>query len=120
MRRAFAAAVAALSLSACARPPEVRPKANILLIVVDTLRADHLGCYGYARKTSPRIDAFAAQSTLFEQAHSPSPWTMPSMASILTSLTPRDHGLYEWRQQLEPDEHGWRSAAQQLGQQLCG
>jgi arylsulfatase A-like enzyme len=74
---------------------------NLVLLVVDTLRADHLGCYGYARSTSPQIDALARESVLFEQAQSHSPWTMPSVASLFTSLEPRVHGLAEWRQPLD-------------------
>ena len=62
---------------------------NIILISYDTLRADHLGCYGYARDTSPNIDAFSKESVLFTQAISPSPWTCPSHYSIFTSLNPR-------------------------------
>lgn len=57
----------------------------MLLVTIDTLRADHLSCYGYARKTSPCIDALAAQGTLFEQAIVQWPKTGPSMASLLTS-----------------------------------
>jgi len=75
-------------------------KYNIVLILVDTLRADHLGCYGYQRPTSPNIDRLAKESTLFEQAFSHSPWTMPSGASIMTSLPPRDHGITNWKQPL--------------------
>ncbi len=74
---------------------------NILLIVVDTLRADHLGCYGYDRPTSPQIDTLAGMSTVFDRAYSHSPWTMPSIASILTGLEPRDHGISKWQDPLE-------------------
>lgn len=68
------------------RPPD------IVLIVIDTLRADHLGCYGYARGTSPAIDRLAAESILFERAYSTAPWTLPAFASILTGLYPHEHG----------------------------
>ncbi len=64
-----------------------------ILIVIDTLRADHLGCYGYERDTSPNIDAFAEQSVLFEHAYAQAPWTVASVASILSSLYPQTHGL---------------------------
>ncbi len=66
---------------------------NVLLIVIDTLRADSLGCYGYERDTSPRIDRLAADSLRYAQAISPAPWTMPAMASIHTGLYPRSHGF---------------------------
>ena len=65
--------------------------ANIILISIDSLRADHLQCYGYQRPTSPAIDALAADAILFERASSQAPWTLPSHASLLTSLYPRSH-----------------------------
>jgi arylsulfatase A-like enzyme len=63
------------------------------LVSIDTLRADHLGAYGHHRFTSPRIDAVAAEGTLFEDANATSPWTLPSHASMLTGLYPRRHGV---------------------------
>jgi arylsulfatase A-like enzyme len=74
---------------------------NVLLIVIDTLRADHLGAYGYARPSSPHIDAFARQAALFEHGYSHAPWTMPSVASMFTSLEPKDHGISDWQQPLD-------------------
>jgi len=74
---------------------------NIVLIVVDTLRADHLGCYGYERPTSPHIDTLCGMSTVFDRAYSHSPWTMPSVASMLTGLEPREHGITSWGDPLE-------------------
>jgi arylsulfatase A-like enzyme len=65
---------------------------NVILIGVDTLRRDHLGCYGYQRETSPNIDRLARRSVLFEDAVSASPWTLPSFATALTSLYPTQHG----------------------------
>ncbi len=69
---------------------------NVLFIVVDTLRADHLGCYGYSRLTSPNIDRFAQKSILFENHISNSPWTKPSMGTIFTSLYPHEHLAFSW------------------------
>lgn len=66
---------------------------NVLLITVDTLRADGLSNYGNPRKTSPVIDALGRQGVVFERAYSPAPWTWPSTASILTGLTPPEHGV---------------------------
>ena len=71
-------------------PPAGRP--SFLLIVIDTLRADHLGSYGYARRTSPVMDELAAGGVRFEEAISPSSWTLPSMGSIFTSIYPARHG----------------------------
>lgn len=59
---------------------------DIILISVDTLRADHLGCYGYERETSPHIDALAADGVTFFNTYASSPWTLPSHVSLLTSL----------------------------------
>lgn len=66
-------------------------KLNVILISYDTLRADHLGCYGYGRETSPNIDQFAKNAILFKNAFSASSWTLPSHASIFTSLLPSRH-----------------------------
>jgi arylsulfatase A-like enzyme len=66
---------------------------NIILITIDTLRADHLSCYGYDRNTSPNIDKIAQEGVLFTNAIASSSWTLPSMASIMTSLYPISHGV---------------------------
>ena len=77
--------------------PRARPGAtdrpSVFLISIDTLRADHLGCYGYERATSPAIDSLAEQGALFENALSPSSWTLPAHMSIFTSLYPSFHKL---------------------------
>jgi len=74
----------------CGASPQPR---NLLLISLDTLRADHLGCYGYQRPTSPFLDRLASQGVLFEQAYATSPWTLPSHASLFTGLYPSQHGV---------------------------
>ncbi len=66
---------------------------NVLLLSIDTLRADHLSCYGYERETSPALDRFAANAYVFEQAYSESSWTLPSHFSMLTGLLPASHGV---------------------------
>jgi arylsulfatase A-like enzyme len=70
-----------------------RPPTNVILIVIDTLRADHLGCYGYERDTSPQIDRLSETGILFQNAYCQMPSTGPSHASIFTSRYPRNHGL---------------------------
>ena len=65
---------------------------NILFISVDSLRDDHLGCYGYHRNTSPNIDKFASESIVFKNTICQAPWTKPSVGSMLTSLYPAVHG----------------------------
>jgi arylsulfatase A-like enzyme len=62
---------------------------SVLLIIIDTLRADHLGCFGYERNTSPNLDALAGHSILFGDAISAAPWTTPSIASMFTGQYPR-------------------------------
>lgn len=64
---------------------------NVVFIVIDALRQDHLGCYGYNRNTSPGIDELARQGVIFNNAFSSSPWTKPSVASFYTSLHPNNH-----------------------------
>lgn len=66
---------------------------NIVIYLVDTLRKDHLGCYGYPKPVSPHLDEFAEGATLFENTIAQAPWTRPSVASILTGLGPLAHGV---------------------------
>ena len=65
---------------------------NVVVVTVDTLRADHLGCYGYPRPTSPFLDSIAAQGTLCADATAAAAWTKPATATILTGLHPSRHG----------------------------
>ena len=76
---------------------------NVILIVPDALRADHLGCYGYSRPTSPQIDKFAADALIFEKAMSNSPWTKPSMGTVFTSLYPHEHQAFSWMDNLSDE-----------------
>lgn len=66
---------------------------SFVVIVIDCLRPDHLGCHGYGRDTSPTIDALARVGRHYEQAYVTAPWTKPSVASLFTSLLPARHGL---------------------------
>lgn len=80
-----------------------RKSPNVLIYLVDTLRPDHLGCYGYPRAVSPNVDAFAEQAVLFEYAVGQASWTKPAVASIFTGLWPRSHGALRHTDKL-PDE----------------
>jgi arylsulfatase A-like enzyme len=71
--------------------PKKRP--NVLIVTIDTLRADYLGCYGHDRPTSPNIDAFAAKSVLFEHDVAQAPWTLPSYSSFFSGLYCESHGV---------------------------
>ena len=75
----------------CSEP--VRDRPNVILISLDTLRADRLSCYGHERETSPRLDAFAREGVLCEEAVSTSSWTLPSHWSMLTGLPISVHGV---------------------------
>ncbi len=83
--------------SPSARPPIATAHNNVVLIMLDTVRADHLSCYGYARPTTPHLDAVARQGVLFERAIAPTSWTLPALASVLTGLLPHQHGA-AWNQ----------------------
>jgi arylsulfatase A-like enzyme len=93
MKSGFAAAVAPIlifalvGLTGCGKAPEV----NLLIMTIDTLRADHLSCYGYPKATSPRMDRFASDGVLFEHVVCQSSQTLPSHASIFTGVNPRSH-----------------------------
>lgn len=84
------AALVLVALSLCCSTGD-RPL-NVLVIGIDTLRPDHLGCYGYGRAVSPAIDRLASEGVLFENTVSQSPWTLPSFATVFTSLYPSQHG----------------------------
>ena len=77
----------------CEREPAGEPdRPNVLLISLDTVRADHLDIYGYERPTSPNLARFAERATLYERAHTTAPWTLPAHASLFTGLYPPEHG----------------------------
>ncbi len=98
---------------------EDRPRL-VVLVSIDTLRADHLGLYGYERPTSPSLDGLALESAVFEDATSSSPWTLPAHATLLTGLYPSRHGLTSHARYLSSDletlaqlfsQAGYRTAA---------
>ncbi|NLH50998.1 MAG: sulfatase [Myxococcales bacterium] len=83
-------AVATVGCHSSKPPAEIR---NVLLITIDSLRADHVGCYGYPQPTTPTLDAFAHANVQFRNAYASSPWTLPSHASIFTGLYADTHGV---------------------------
>jgi len=85
--------ISSLLVTSCSTRPS---KPNIVLIVIDTLRQDHLGCYGYHRNTSPNIDSLAASGIVFKNVQAQSSWTLPAMASMMTGLSHRVHGTGFW------------------------
>lgn len=96
------------------------PGCNVLLVSLDTLRADHLGAYGYGRDTSPNIDRIAAQGILFRATFAQATWTLPSHFSILTGLYPSRHQVVYTKSAAEDElrtfadlfrEHGYKTGA---------
>lgn len=73
--------------------PKPRPGPNVILLVMDTVRADRCSVHGYERPTTPYLEEFAEDAVVFDQAWSPAPWTAPSHASLFTGLLPARHGL---------------------------
>lgn len=93
---------------------------NVVIVLVDTLRADHLGTYGYPRPTSPHIDRLARSSVVFEEAISQATYTKPAVASLLTGSFVHRHGVISSRDALGPElttlaeqlrAHGYQAAA---------
>jgi arylsulfatase A-like enzyme len=99
---------------AALRPP------NLVLILVDTLRADFTTPYGFERDTTPELAAWAAQGVLFERARSQSSWTKMSMASLMTSLWPQSHGIREAQDGLAADAVTMAEALQGAGYATYG
>ena len=112
---------AVLSAAALGCTAEVQPLRGLVLVTIDTLRADRLGCYGHVLPTTPNIDALAAEGLLYENAYAHTPWTPPSHASILTGLLPSEHAVRQlWSDTLSGDHttiaevlraEGFRTAA---------
>jgi arylsulfatase len=92
---------------------------NVLLLSIDTLRADHLGCYGYERNTSPRLDELARRSVRFEEAWAPAPWTLPSHAGLLTGVHPRDLGIEHQKSRIPDSAPRLAAALAQEGYQTA-
>lgn len=83
-------------LAACGgggEPETARP--NVILVSIDSLRADHMGCYGYGRRTTPNVDALAREGVLFEQHVSSTSWTLPAHAGLFTSVPDSVHGCVD-------------------------
>ncbi|MEW6745943.1 MAG: sulfatase-like hydrolase/transferase [Planctomycetota bacterium] len=77
---------------------------SIIVLVLDTVRADHLSAVGYDRPTSPHLDRLAAEGCLFTRAFVPSPWTLPTHASLFTGLMPSEHGCH-WEHRFLVESH---------------
>ncbi|MCZ7582278.1 MAG: sulfatase [Deltaproteobacteria bacterium] len=117
--RAFVLAMGALLVAAaCGKPPENLP--NVVLISVDTLRADRVGSYGYEKKPTPVTDLLAERGVRFANARTAAPWTLPSHATMFTGLYPTDHRAIDDKVKIRDDapmlgeimkKRGYRTAA---------
>jgi arylsulfatase A-like enzyme len=83
--------------------PDAAVRPNILLVSIDSLRADHVRSYGYGRDTTPTIDRLARRGVLFEHAISSASWTVPAHMTMLTALPPEVHGVSSYLKALSPD-----------------
>jgi arylsulfatase A-like enzyme len=97
--------------------PERRP--DVFIYLIDALRADHLGCYGYHRDTSPNIDAFAEEATVYERAETASTWTRPSVATLLSGIYPMVHGAMHESEALDDWPVLLPEMLQQAGYYTC-
>ncbi|MEP7380607.1 MAG: sulfatase [Gemmatimonadota bacterium] len=111
--------VAQERLAIASLPPAPDGAPNVLLIILDTVRADYLSLYGATEETTPNLVRWAQQATVFDQAYSTAPWTTPSHASLFTGQYPSVHGA-SFTTALSPDhrtladvlqEHGWATGA---------
>ena len=86
-------AAAAIALAGCGRDAPRPPRPNVVIVLLDAVRADHLPFYGYSRSTAPFLSSLAARGVVFDRAYSASGWTSPATASLFTSLYPFQHGV---------------------------
>lgn len=93
---------------------------NVILIVLDTLRADRLGAYGSTTGRTPFLDRWAAHSVVYERAYAPSSWTVPSIASLFLARYPSEHQLSGWQAVLPPEDLTIAESLQQHGFQTAG
>jgi len=84
---------------------DVSSPINVILVTISTLRADHVGCLGYHRDTTPNFDGFARQNLLFRNAFATSGWMMPAYGSVITSLYPSRHGATHIEKKLGPQHY---------------
>lgn len=93
---------------------------DVIFIVLDTQRADRLGCYGHDKAITPHLDQFAAESALFTQAVAPAQWTVPSHGSMFSGLYPTAHQLLQAYQSLTPDQPHMAEVLRQSGYETVG
>lgn len=117
--RALFCAVSTLALAGCVHDPR-SDAINVVLISIDSLRADHVRAYGYSRETSPNLDRLARQGALFETVIAESSWTLPTHISMLTGLTILVHGVEEDTERLNPGRPTLASLLREQGYRTGG
>jgi arylsulfatase A-like enzyme/Tfp pilus assembly protein PilF len=113
----FATVLATLAPAQSARP--LHPEVDVFLITIDTLRADHVGCYGYKDIETPTLDSLAADGVRFSHAYTPSPITSTSHATILTGLLPSVHGVTDFGVPLAAQHATWAELLKKQGYQTA-
>src|ERR1700704_5231664 len=94
----------------------VKAQPNVVFITIDTLRVDHLGCYGYKQIHTPNIDALAADSVRFERAYTPVPVTLPAHTAIFTGTYPTLSGMHDFSgNKLSPNQPTLATVLKQQG-----
>jgi arylsulfatase A-like enzyme len=101
------------------KPAALRARPNVIFIVLDTVRADHLSSYGYSRPTTPNLDRLARRGVLFENAIAPTSWTLASHASMFTGLLPHQNGA-DWWIPLPPGPRTLAEALRSIGYETAG
>jgi arylsulfatase A-like enzyme len=115
LRRIVLALTALPALQVAAEEPK-KPTFNVVLITIDTLRADHVGCYGYKQIKTPNIDSVAADGVRFERAFTPVPVTLPSHTAILTGTYPMLSGMHDFSgNKLSPQQVTLATVLKQAG-----
>lgn len=112
-------AFALCSSSVLAAPAAGEP-VHVVLVVIDTLRADHVSAYGYERETTPNLDRLASGGVLYEDAISSAPWTLPAHASLFTGLYVRDHGTTNRNWTLDPSHETLAQRLRRAGYHTAG
>ena len=100
---ALAAVVTAVAIRQI-RAAQIEKKPNVVLIIIDALRADKLGCYGFPEEISPEIDQYAKYGVQFQNVFAQCSWTRPSIGSMITSQYPRTIGIYKEKGHSLPDK----------------
>src|SRR5882724_6426506 len=114
-RRILFLLTAVTAVHAAAQTPE-KSAPNVVLITIDTLRADHLGCYGYKQIKTPNIDGLAADSSRFEHAYTVVPVTLPSHTAMLTGTYPMLSGMHDFSgNKLSPQQPTLATVLRQSG-----